>query len=62
MYNTTTLLKKKQELKKQYQQLTEDSYNLMQTDFALSDFAEYHATLVLNEINKLKFVVKDQSI
>jgi len=61
MYNSNTLLKKKQKLKAQYKQFIEDAYNFMQTDHALSDFSEYRATLILNEINKLKFVVKDQA-
>jgi hypothetical protein len=61
MYNSNNLLKKKRELKAQYKQFIEDSYNFMQTDCAYSDFSEYRATLILNEINKLKFVIKDQS-
>lgn len=61
MYNSDTLLKKKRELKAQYKKFIEDSYNFMQTDSAYSDFSEYRATLILNEINKLKFVVEDKT-
>lgn len=61
MHNSNPLLKKKEELLEQYKQLIEDACNFMQTDHALSDFSEYRATLILNEINKLKFVIEDKT-
>lgn len=61
MHNSNALLKKKEELLEQYKQLIEDAYNFMQTDHPLSDFSEYRATLILNEINKLKFVIEDKT-
>jgi len=57
--NTDKLLTKKYQLKRRYLELIEDAYNFKQLDDALSDFAEFKATKVLNKINKLKFVVTD---
>ena len=62
MPNSEKLLQKKTKLNQKYIQLIEDAYNLRQTDHALSDFSEYKATLVLNKINKLKFVVGDAQL
>lgn len=62
MANLDRLLQKKTKLKKEYQQLIEDAYNLRQSDHALSDFSEYKATKVLNKINKLKFVLRDYKL
>ncbi len=61
MNNSKKLLQKKDELKQKYIQLIEDAYNFRQTDQALSDLKEFEATLILNEINKLMFVVRDTS-
>ncbi len=61
MHNSEKLLQKKRALKQKYIQLVEDAYNFKQTDHALSDIFEYKATLILNKINKLKFVVSDAS-
>lgn len=62
MPNSEKLLQKKLKLKKKYIQLIEDAYNLRESDHAMSDFSEYKATLVLHEINKLKFVVGEHSL
>ncbi|WP_282044362.1 Lacal_2735 family protein [Winogradskyella flava] len=62
MANLNRLLKKKTRLKQKYRQLVEDAYNFRQTDHALSDFSEYKATKVLNKINKLKFVIRDNKL
>ncbi|MDT0559258.1 Lacal_2735 family protein [Ichthyenterobacterium sp. W332] len=59
MNNSQKLLQKKDKLKQKYIQLIEDAYNFRQTDQALSDLKEFEATLILNEINKLMFVVRD---
>jgi len=56
------LLQRKQDLKLEYRQLIEQAYNLRQTDHALSDISEFKATMVLNEINKLKFIIRDTSL
>lgn len=53
------LLRKKSHLKQKYLRLMEDAYNLRQTDHALSDVSEYQATKILNQINKLSFVLND---
>lgn len=57
--NSDKLLTKKRKLKSQYSELIEYAYNLRQMDEAMSDVAEFRATLILNKINKLKFVVED---
>ena len=62
MANLDRLLQKKTRLKRRYKQLVEDAYNLRQTDHALSDFSEYQATKVLNKINKLKFLLRDNKL
>ena len=62
MSNSEKLLQKKTKLKEQYLQLIEEAYNLRQSDHALSDFSEYKAAEVLNEINKLKFIVGDAAL
>ncbi|MBC2845574.1 Lacal_2735 family protein [Winogradskyella flava] len=62
MANLNRLLEKKTRLKQKYRQLVEDAYNFRQTDHALSDFSEYKATKVLNKINKLKFVIRDNKL
>ncbi|WP_339624615.1 Lacal_2735 family protein [uncultured Winogradskyella sp.] len=59
MPHSEKLIQKKRNLKKKYIQLIEEAYNLKQTEPALSDVAEFEATLVLNKINKLKFVIVD---
>jgi hypothetical protein len=59
MNHISKILEKKQQLKQEYLQLIEDAYNFRETDDALSDLSEFEATLILNQINKLKFVVTD---
>lgn len=51
------ILQKKRKLK--YLSLIEEAYNYRQTDHAYSDLSEFKAIKVLNRINELKFVVKD---
>jgi len=56
------LLKKhQQKLNKRYKQLVEQAYNLRQTDHALSDDSEYKAMKLLNKLNKLKFLSRENS-
>ncbi|MDY2588372.1 Lacal_2735 family protein [Winogradskyella aquimaris] len=62
MYNSERLLRKRFRLYQEYLQLMEDAYNLRQTDHALSDFSEFKATKVLNQLNKLKFIIGDTKI
>lgn len=61
MNYTEKLLTKKRRLKSQYASLVEYAYNLRESDDALSDFAAFRAMLLLNKINKLKFVVEDNT-
>ncbi|GAB4159846.1 MAG: hypothetical protein Tsb0033_14990 [Winogradskyella sp.] len=62
MQNSERLLRKRIKLYQEYLQLIEDAYNLRQTDHALSDFSEFKATKVLNQLNKLKFIIGDTKI
>ncbi|NQX85161.1 MAG: Lacal_2735 family protein [Flavobacteriaceae bacterium] len=43
----------------QYKQLIEEAYNLRQTDHALSDISEYRAMIMLNKLNRLKYLDRD---
>ena len=62
MSNSEKLLEKRTKLKEEYLQLIEDAYNLRQSDHALSDISEYRATIVLHELNKLKFMIGDSAL
>ena len=62
MKNSDYLLRKRLRLNKEYLKLVEDAYNLRQTDHALSDFSEFKATKVLNQLNKLKFIIGDSKL
>ncbi|WP_426429638.1 Lacal_2735 family protein [Winogradskyella sp. HB-48] len=62
MHNSEKLLRKRFKLNQEYLRLIEDAYNLRQTDHALSDFSEFKATKVLNQLNKLKFIIGDSKI
>jgi hypothetical protein len=42
-----------------YKQLIEESYNLRQTDHALSDISEYKAIKLLHKINRLRFLIRE---
>ncbi len=44
----------------QYKQLVEQAYNYRQTDSALSDISEYRAIKLLNKINRLKYLYREQ--
>lgn len=59
--NRTINIKTNQEkLNKQYKQLIEQAYNMRQTDSALSDISEYKAIKLLNKLNKLRFLNREQ--
>lgn len=47
-------------LKKQYKELIELAYNTQQTDCAFSDITEFKATKLLDKLNRLKFLSKEQ--
>ena len=48
-------------LYKQYRALIEQAYNFRQTDSAFSDISEYKAIKLLNKLNKLKYLAREQS-
>lgn len=43
-----------------YKQLVEQAYNFRQTDSALSDISEYKAIKLLNKLNRLKYLQREQ--
>ena len=43
-----------------YKQLVEQAYNFRQSDSALSDISEYKAIKLLNKLNRLKYLSRDQ--
>ncbi|WP_246146920.1 Lacal_2735 family protein [Seonamhaeicola marinus] len=54
------LIKSRQKaLNKRYKELVEQAYNLRQTDSALSDFSEFNALKLLDQINKLKYLSRE---
>ncbi|GGZ77136.1 Lacal_2735 family protein [Algibacter mikhailovii] len=48
------------ELIKKYKSLVEQAYNFRQTDSALSDISEYRAIKLLNKLNRLKYLHREQ--
>lgn len=50
----------KDQLNQQYKTLIEQAYNFRQTDSALSDISEYRAIKLLNKINRLKYLSREQ--
>ncbi|AEH00132.1 Lacal_2735 family protein [Lacinutrix sp. 5H-3-7-4] len=48
-------------LNKRYKQLVEQAYNLRETDHALSDDSEFKAMKLLNKLNQIKFLARDNS-
>tara|TARA_B100000508_G_C11240494_1_gene171388 strand:- start:10 stop:213 length:204 start_codon:yes stop_codon:yes gene_type:complete len=60
MNRSNILLKHQKKLSKRYKQLVEQAYNLRQTDSALSDISEYKALQLLNKLNRLKYLSREQ--
>ncbi len=52
---------KENQLSKRYKQLIEQAYNFRQTDSTLSDISEYRAIKLLNKLNRLKYLNRDES-
>lgn len=48
-------------LQNRYKNLMEKSYNIRQTDNALSDISEYKAMKLLNKLNRLKYLARESS-
>lgn len=55
------LKQQQQKLNKRYKLLIEQAYNLRQTDHAMSDVSEFRALKLLNKLNKLKYLSRDNS-
>jgi len=49
----------KNKLLSKYKQLIEEAYNLRQTDHEMSDISEYRAMIMLNRLNRLKYLDRD---
>ncbi|KAB1067199.1 Lacal_2735 family protein [Tamlana haliotis] len=47
-------------LYRDYKSLVEQAYNFRQTDSALSDISEYRAIKLLNKLNRLKYLYREQ--
>lgn len=60
MNRIDTIKNQQSKLKLQYKQLVEQAYNLSQTDSALSDISEYKAIKLLNKLNRLKYLSREQ--
>jgi len=48
-----------QKLNKRYKQLIEEAYNLRQTDHAMSDLSEFKALKLLNRLNRLRYLSRE---
>ncbi|WP_406683305.1 Lacal_2735 family protein [Seonamhaeicola sp. MEBiC1930] len=59
MSKSELIKSRKDALNKQYKELVEQAYNFRQTDFALSDFSEFKAIELLDEINRLNYLSRD---
>ncbi|NNK88439.1 MAG: Lacal_2735 family protein [Flavobacteriaceae bacterium] len=55
----TDLQDKKESLRQEYLKFLEDAYNWSQSDSALSDFSEFHALQLLDELNRLEFLERE---
>ena len=59
--NRTDIIKSNQtKLFRRYKQLVEQAYNFRQTDSALSDISEYKAIKLLNKLNRLRYLSREQ--
>lgn len=61
MERRNVLKNHQKKLSKRYKQLIEQAYNLRQSDSALSDISEYKALKLLNKLNRLKYLSREQS-
>ena len=55
----TNLQNKMESIEQQYLRLMEEAYNWRQSDCALSDFSEFKALQLLDELNRLKFLERE---
>lgn len=61
MSRIETIKSNQAKLFKQYRDLVEQAYNFRQTDSAMSDISEYKAIKLLNKINKLKYLARENT-
>jgi len=62
MKTLNQIKKQRKRLQKRYKQLIEQAYNLRQTDSAESDISEYQAIQLLDKLNKLNYLHRENSI
>ena len=60
MKQITDIRTKEIKLYNKYKVLIEQAYNLKQTDSALSDISEFKAIKLLNKLNRLKYLEREQ--
>lgn len=61
MNRIDTLKAHQQKLNQRYKLLVEQAYNFRQTDSALSDISEFKALKLLNKLNRLKYLSREQA-
>jgi len=62
MKKLTSINQRRKRLLKRYKQLIEQAYNFRQTDSAESDISEFKAIELLDELNRLNFLNRDNSL
>ena len=62
MKTLTEIKKQRKRLQKRYKLLIEQAYNLRQTDSAESDISEYQAIQLLDELNRLNYLHRDNTL
>lgn len=61
MNNINDIKIRQTKLNIKYKFLIEQAYNFRQTDSALSDISEYRAIKLLNKLNRLKYLQREQT-
>ncbi len=62
MKKLTEIKKHRKSLQERYKRLIEKAYNLRQTDSAESDISEYQAIQLLDELNRLNYLHRDNNM
>lgn len=62
MKKLTEIKKHRKSLQERYKHLIEKAYNLRQTDSAESDISEYQAIQLLDELNRLNYLHRDNNM
>lgn len=62
MKSLTKVQKQRKKLRQRYKALIEQAYNLRQTDSAESDFSEFKAIQLLDKLNRLNYLHRDNTL